>query len=761
VVAQKPSSDPETRRLQLQVEDAEKKWNAALSAIHTTRDPNPKLNSHTARETQAGKEAIARATAFADEALQRYRAAQTELSTREVSERRLLFENAAQNMSMDKIRARMRELSVQMGPQNAKRSLETAALAFCPRDSRKTVDPALLTEAEECQRILARYDEQSAARTKLKRLERHVKLYGGGGAAASSAASSSTSLADDAEIAAQLAECRSILGEVADDEEIPYDAFATTRGESSGGYMASRASATNRLRTEHTQRAIAEWHHSRAQQDGVQSIDMLHICQRGACVDTASIVCINPELRVFGCVTSGKTHACHGTTASCRLSSRGSDGTIVCLFSGFPLVQLTGAGFYDEQDAGTEFQGGGDETLDVDTAFDGDDDHDDGVADVGLDVAILEEGDAGSNAMVAPADSGAAYLGMLSSRYASAASYADHGRAGGDYAELVRELQDSGAFLPIGNGQHTSPISDGEAPESSALVIVAEDPQPQQQQQQQQQQQAFGMPIVTSSSLIVPRAAPDTIVTTDVVHTTSGRGKGRAGPLSGASLNAKRRRLLTSDTRRTIHTYINALFDPVTRQGLEVRQHSEMENAALASLQKYARLCRKKNVIPSMTQCDDIIESAMLKRRQVSSIRIDSSRMKRYEAFTYELWRIMLDTPYFETPLSRLRLHDHVIGSLHALSAGVSFLDGDGITNVTIIQPDVWLRDNLPPSTVLHRWKNIGFTAHGITTGRNHLQGALNSIETKENRDATTARLRAAYDHGTSVNDDFLHIVND
>ena len=89
-------------------------------------------------------------------------------------------------------------------------------------------------------------------------------------------------------------------------------------------------------------KAVEKWKKYRYQEFGLNKIDESHVCKSDICGPLAkdSIVLIDENLKLYGCVISGKYHACDGMSSRngwknvCKYTTLNYDGTVTCSFSG-------------------------------------------------------------------------------------------------------------------------------------------------------------------------------------------------------------------------------------------------------------------------------------------------------------------------------------------------------------------------------------------------------------------------------------------
>lgn len=87
----------------------------------------------------------------------------------------------------------------------------------------------------------------------------------------------------------------------------------------------------NKDRDEIIRETIDNWLEKRNKKYGFTKDDN-HVCSYKGCFETGSIVTIDRENNVYGCLKSGKTHVCN-TTSECK-STFVKDGIIICIMSG-------------------------------------------------------------------------------------------------------------------------------------------------------------------------------------------------------------------------------------------------------------------------------------------------------------------------------------------------------------------------------------------------------------------------------------------
>lgn len=97
---------------------------------------------------------------------------------------------------------------------------------------------------------------------------------------------------------------------------------------------------------------VQNWLERRTQIYGKTGLDSFHICTYDTCVQNEYIQEIDKDMRLYGCVVGGAYHFCEVNTASCPNTMLHTDGTIMCVFSGFSIGVLLDNRLYGKPETG-------------------------------------------------------------------------------------------------------------------------------------------------------------------------------------------------------------------------------------------------------------------------------------------------------------------------------------------------------------------------------------------------------------------------
>lgn len=469
------------------------------------------------------------------------------------------------------------------------------------------------------------------------------------------------------------------------------------------------------------QKILRDWHTMRRVEYGHTSIDYYHACTWHTCVNTGSIQCLSEEFHLYGCVRSGVHHVCE-VDAKCSVFYTTGDGGVYCLFSGRFMRNTI-----DESRFG-------------------------GPAD------IREE-------YVRPTSSASDTLTLSA---ASEPTWADKMGIFGD--EDVGDESKKGqrkrfSMSVIEKGRDMVKVD--EASNVSVRAIEGNC--------------GSNLLELTSDKDVAPSTQPlpppqPTFVSNSTALIANGPSVRRVwDSVKGAASKDHFSRFTLSD----ISKIIQSLFDDDIRNRIDTNLREMAEMAALDELVRYYRTCAESYILPCSHVRMSIYRHHVDLRLTIDSAPFDDDLLSQFSAFVYELWRIMLATPYFEKAPNKFKLVNHVLGSLYMLKEPFTLASGDSGTIFTEILPrDEFLTKHLPAQKLLKDWNenvstrvfsasrvlsskgvvrgHLEFSKTGVSSGRNTIKDALMSIDSDAEREYVVERLRTAYYEGLLTND--LHV---
>lgn len=492
------------------------------------------------------------------------------------------------------------------------------------------------------------------------------------------------------------------------------------------------------------EQVLEAWHATRRDECGITTIDDGHACTVAGCIHTDSIQCISDDLRLYGCITSGLHHVCH-TDRGCYQRYTTADGGIFCIFSRRFIETYIDTTRYGQKMRETEMHLRAPVSYVVTEAR--------AERKCRRDTVRAERRAAREAAGPAGVAAGAPtrmrfgmsipekqrdMLTVAEAKVASARALA--GDCGGDDSRVD-------GFIAI----------DGTDEVDNTVVATRARPM-----------------LTDGSSPSVAPAPWSTAVTT--AHGS------RALVLRDVGARARMRRppkeYFSRYTRADIGHIAGALFDKKHRTTLHKRRTVMAAEAALSAISRYYVACADAHVRPCAQERDALYETAVQRVPQVTAVDLDGTRRTRYVAFLYELWRVVIATPYFRAKRNAFRLASHTLGALYMLREPFAIASPDGTVAATVVEePDAFLVEHLPPPALLRRWDarvtvhsasrvvaikgaaggHIEFSMTCISNGRNAIKAALLSIETDAERVAVAARLRTAYETGAFENDSEIY----
>jgi hypothetical protein len=477
--------------------------------------------------------------------------------------------------------------------------------------------------------------------------------------------------------------------------------------------------------------ALRNWHALRRSEYGMDTIDYKHVCTRGDCVQTASIECISHGLHLYGCINSGVHHICN-LDAECKVRYTSPDGGIFCTFSR-KFIET----YVDQTQWGR--------SMVVNDYYDG--------ATASRNDALTLASDAQAPHVWHEHVYGVEYGNEAKSgkRRRFSMRVVEPGRDMTKVAEAtdvsVRAITGDCGAEGDSDTPAPPPRLGSSAPASEGLPPPPLSPPPPQRQSQQR--------------AIVSNTTPAQSVWM---------------PLRGRVL----REHFTRYTHNDIGKVISLLFDVSYRRDAETKLRETAETAALDEMCRYYRQCAEAQTLPNTHVRDSIYRRHMREKPSVTQPgKLDEDRLTRLKAFVYELWRVMLATPYFKRSPNKFRLVNHVLGALYMLREPFTLARDDGVVFEEILPRDDFLNEHLPAQNLLKDWRarapvysmsrvlavkgvvngRLEFSKTGVSSGRNTIKDALMSIETDDERWYVVERLRRAYEHGTFEPDDVIYFT--
>jgi hypothetical protein len=477
---------------------------------------------------------------------------------------------------------------------------------------------------------------------------------------------------------------------------------------------------------------LCDWHALRRSEYGMDTIDYRHVCTRNDCVHTESIECISPELRLYGCIRSGIHHICN-LNSDCKVIYTTADGGVFCTFSRKFIETYVDQSLYGRAMVVNDYYDGPATTRDD-----------------ALTVASSEKPAQAWQEDIFGVERGDE--GKAGARRRFSMRVVEPGRD----MVIVAEATDV-SVRTIAGDCGAEDDSDSPAPPRLGSNAPADEYLPPQPQQ----------PLQPRSSKSTSRAIVTDTTTAQSVFM----------PLRGRVL----REHLTRYTYGDIGKIAALLFDVRHRTEVETMLRETAETAALDEMCRYYRQCAEAQELPNAHVRDAIYRRHMQESPSVTQPgALDEGRLARLKAFVYELWRVMLATPYFKRAPNKFRLVNHVLGALYMLREPFALARDDGVVFAEILPRDDFLHAHLPAQNLLKNWKarapvysmsrvlavkgvvngRMEFNKTGVSSGRNAIKDALMSIGTDAERWYVVERLRTAYEHGTFEADDFVYFAD-
>ncbi len=507
--------------------------------------------------------------------------------------------------------------------------------------------------------------------------------------------------------------------------------------------------------------ALEVWHAHRRSEYGMGVIDENHLCSSVGCIETRSIQCINKDLGLFGCVNSGIHHVCK-LDHDCHQRYLSPDGGIFCLFSCLFIETFSdntkkwGAAIIatDMHSAAVDprkpcqvrayrrnkaRERRADEAREAPTT--------NVLSDA---IAVVEEEE--------PKQKPAKRMRFLMEipgpkRNMEAVAEATDVQVRTIEGDCGTDAHIDG-YIAVHGEEEVDTI------EFPRRMLIAESAHKEDEE--------------------TPRPPPPQ-KTSSIVESSSRTLSTTHGALETWKFRRPPPEYFCTYTHGDIEKIIVSLFDARHRRVLHVRQQASMEAEALDEILRYYRACAGSGTRPGVHERDTLYDACGSRIPQITVTRLDDERRECYTAFVYELWRVVIETPFFREARSRFRLVSHTLGALYMLREPFTLASSDGTVVATVMDArDEFLTEHLPAQGLLRDWDvrvaahsasrvvavkgvsrgRVEFSKTCVSHGRNTIKTALLSIETDNERTAVAKRLRTALEEGSYLDDSIIYFMD-
>ena len=187
------------------------------------------------------------------------------------------------------------------------------------------------------------------------------------------------------------------------------------------------------------------------------------------------------------------------------------------------------------------------------------------------------------------------------------------------------------------------------------------------------------------------------------------------------------------------------LYNASERKRIDTKRVFQMKTNAENAVRKYYKRKKRAGVRPTRHEVDRIYRSHTSKRLLLHAPVADTARMTAYVRVIYELWKLIVDTPYCMNNQSRFHIKQHSIGMLYTMQ--MDFATTETGQHEVLLAGDRFLYENLPHQNDLREWRSCHkkkwtYSKQDVTVGRNNFKKSLGSIPSGDARRSAFDRMR-------------------
>ncbi len=220
---------------------------------------------------------------------------------------------------------------------------------------------------------------------------------------------------------------------------------------------------------------------------------------------------------------------------------------------------------------------------------------------------------------------------------------------------------------------------------------------------------------------------------------------------SGAARRAnKRRRCFSAASMAASQSDITAvvydlLYNASERRRIDSKRVSEMKVSSANAIRKFYKRKKRAGTRPMRHEVERIRRTQQNKKMRLRPVEHDSARTAIYVRIIYDLWKLIIETPYCTNNWSKFHIKQHAIGMLYMLQMDFATTES-GVSDV-LLNADGFLYEHLPHQSDLREWrschkKNWTYSKQDVTVGRNNFKKSLSSIQNQETKQRAFDELR-------------------